>query len=95
VTKAAEKDLDGLEPYRKRVVSELRALEGDPHKGHTLHGKLREYRALEFSLPGGVCRAVYKVKNDQKVCLLVVVGYHEGIYEIAALRIRRFKQKKP
>ncbi len=63
VTKAVEKDLDDLEPYRARVVSELLALEADPRKGHALHGKLTGYLALEFSLLDGACRAIYKVKK--------------------------------
>jgi mRNA-degrading endonuclease RelE of RelBE toxin-antitoxin system len=56
VTKAVEKDLDDLEPYRARAVNELLALDADSFKGHALHGKLARYFSLEFSLPGGVCR---------------------------------------
>lgn len=88
VTKAVEKDLDDLEPYRARVVSELLTLEADPRKGHKLHGKLSKYHALEFSLPSGVCRAVYAVTKTKKVCLIVIVGYHEGLYERALQRIK-------
>lgn len=68
VTKAAEKDLDGPEPYRKRVVSELRALEGDPHKGHAFHGKLREYRALEFFFPVVYAGQCIKSRRTQRFC---------------------------
>ncbi|MDA8335098.1 MAG: type II toxin-antitoxin system RelE/ParE family toxin [Peptococcaceae bacterium] len=93
-TNAAQKDLDGLEPYRERAVKEILELEKDPLKGHPLHGRLRRYRALEFSLPGGVCRAVYEVINSQKVCLVFAVGYHESRYEIATRRSRGLKQKR-
>ncbi|MGO8714392.1 MAG: type II toxin-antitoxin system RelE family toxin [Smithella sp.] len=92
VTKTVEKDLDDLEPYRARVVSELLALEVEPHKGHALHGKLAGYLALEFSLPGGVCRAVYEVKRAERVCLIIIVGYHEGLYERALQRIKGMKR---
>jgi mRNA-degrading endonuclease RelE of RelBE toxin-antitoxin system len=91
VTKAVEKDLDDLEPYRARVVNELLTLEENPRKGHALHGKLTGYHAHEFSLPGGVCRAVYTVKKDEKVCLIVIVGYHESLYERALQRIKGLK----
>ncbi len=91
VTKTVEKDLNDLEPYRAKVVNELLTLEADPHRGHALHGKLAGYLALEFSLPGGVCRAVYKVKKAEKVCLLVIVGYHEGLYERVLQRIKGLK----
>ncbi len=81
VTKTVEKDLDDLEPCRARVVNELLALEADLRKGHALHGKLTGCLALEFSLPGGVCRAVYKVKKAEKVCLLVIIGYTKEHYK--------------
>ncbi|MGI9861177.1 type II toxin-antitoxin system RelE/ParE family toxin [Moorella naiadis] len=94
ITRAVEDDLEDLVPYRERVVRELLALEDNPYKGHTLKGILRGLRSFEFSLPGGVCRAVYTVKENKQLCLIIIVGYHEGLYEKAERRVKALKRQK-
>lgn len=94
LTRTAENDVDDLRPYRDRVIQELIALERDPYKGHPLRGKLQGLRSLEFSLPGGVCRAVYAVKTSERVCLLIVIGYHHEIYERAERRVGALRARK-
>ncbi|MDH7479375.1 MAG: type II toxin-antitoxin system RelE/ParE family toxin [Syntrophomonadaceae bacterium] len=91
ITKGVEKDLDDLAPYREQAVRSLLSLENNPQAGHALHGKLKEYRSLEFSLPSGVCRAIYKVLKGKRVCLIVVVGLHENIYDRAERRVKSLK----
>jgi mRNA-degrading endonuclease RelE of RelBE toxin-antitoxin system len=93
ITRAVEDDLQDLEPYRERAVREMLALEENPYKGHALKGVLRGLRSLEFSLPGGACRAVYAVKEKEKACLVVIVGYHEGLYERAERRVRALRKQ--
>ena len=74
ITKAVEEDLKDFGSYRQKVIQELLILESNPY-------------SLEFSLPGGACRSIYKVKNDKQICLVVIVGYHENIYEKAQRRV--------
>lgn len=93
ITRAVEDDLQDLEPYRKRVVQEMLALEENPYKGHTLKGALRGLRSLEFFLPEGACRSVYAVKAKERVCLVIIVGYHEGLYEKAERRVRALRRQ--
>lgn len=93
LTKTVEADLNEFGPHRARVVQELLTLETKPYAGHTLKGSLRGLRALEFSLPGGECRAVYKVREDRKICVLVIAGFHENIYEKAERRVKALKKQ--
>lgn len=93
ITRAVEDDLKDLRPHRKQVIRKLLILEKDPYKGHTLKGVLRGLRSLEFSLPGGACRAIYAVKEKERVCLVVVAGYHEGFYAKTERRVRALKRE--
>lgn len=93
ITKAVEKDIESLKPHQERVVKEILGLEDDPYKGHILHGNMQGLRSLEFSLPGGVCRAIYAVKKEGRVCLLIIAGYHEGLYEKAERRAKGLKRQ--
>ena len=92
ITRTVEDDLKDLEPYQEQVIRELLVLERDPFKGHALKGTLWGLRSLEFSLPGGACRAVYAVKKKERVCLIVIVGYHENFYRRAERRIKALRR---
>lgn len=81
VTKAVEDDLKEFGQYRTNAIQEILVLETEPCAGHTLKGKLKGLRSLEFSLPGGACRTIYKIKDDVHICLVVIVAYHENIYD--------------
>ncbi len=87
LTRRAEKDLDDLKQDRDRVVRKLERLRDDPQAGHTLKGALRGARALEFNLRGGgAYRAVYTIIDDERLCIVFVVGSHEKIYKVAERR---------
>ncbi len=86
LTRQAQKDLERLRPWTDRATQALLVLEGDPRRGHTLRDSLRGARSLEFSLPGGAHRAVYVVLEAEGVCLVFIVGPHEGIYDKAERR---------
>ncbi len=93
LTRQAEKDLDDLRPYQRRVIETLLALEDDPNAGHVLKGSLAGARSLEFSLPGGEHRAAYIVHGVDRVCLVFQIGPHEGFYERAERRYRALKKQ--
>jgi len=74
------------------IVRELLSLEEDPSKGHLLTGSLRGARALEISLGGVAYRAAYVVLKDKPVCLIFMVGPHEGFYAKAERRAKTLRQ---
>ena len=87
LTRRAEKDLDSFRQDRDRVVHEIQTLRANPLAGHPLNGTLRGARALEFNLKGGgAYRAVYTVIDNERVCIVFVVGPHENIYREAERR---------
>jgi addiction module RelE/StbE family toxin len=75
LTDQAQKDLKRLRPWTSQAASILLSLEDDPFRGHPLTGSLRGTRSLEFSLKGGgVYRAVYVVLEDERVCIVFIIG---------------------
>ncbi|MCL4515738.1 MAG: type II toxin-antitoxin system RelE/ParE family toxin [Firmicutes bacterium] len=71
------------------MVDELFTLENNPTAGHELKGSMRGARALGFSLPGGEYRAAYVILTEERVCLVFMVGPHEGFYEEAKRRLMK------
>lgn len=87
LTRQAEKDLKDLRPWTRQATAEILRLEEEPRRGHALTGSLRGARALEFTLKGsGAYRAVYTILNDERVCLVFIVGPHENFYDKAQRR---------
>jgi mRNA-degrading endonuclease RelE of RelBE toxin-antitoxin system len=90
----AEKDLKRLRPWTEQATRQLLQLEDDPLAGHPLSGLLRGTRALEFNLPGGgAYRAVYTVLENEFVCVVLIVGTHENIYQRAERRYRAWLKR--
>ena len=83
---SAEKDLLRLRSRTERATRALLTLEQDPYRGHPLTGSLKGVRSLEFSLPGGAHRAAYVVLEDDRRCLVFLLGPHEGFYKKAERR---------
>lgn len=92
LTREAEKDLKRLRPHTGHVTRIILKLEDDPFLGHTLAGNLKGMRSLEFSLPGGAYRAVYRVVDETRECLVFIVGPHENIYDKAERRLRALRR---
>jgi mRNA-degrading endonuclease RelE of RelBE toxin-antitoxin system len=88
LTSHAQKDLEALKGLRPKMEAALRRLETDPAAGHTLGGALHSVRSLEVSLPGGAYRAAYAVLPEQRVCLVLIIGPHEGFYQRAVRRVQ-------
>ncbi len=92
LTRAAEKDLDDLRTYRRKVLGALRALRTAPYTGHALAGNLKGVRSLEFSLPGGAYRAAYVLDEARLRCLVIAVGPHENFYRLAERRFASLRR---
>ena len=88
------KDLKRVRPWSEQGVQHLPRLEDDPSAGHTLSGFLRGTRSLEFTLRGGgAYGAVYIVLDEVSVCVVLIVGPHENIYERAERRYRAWLKR--
>lgn len=95
LTRDAEKSLRKLRAWQDQVIRALLRLETDPYAGHILTGSLRGTRALEFTLRGsGAFRAVYTILDDERVCLVFIVGPHENIYDRAERRARALQRSR-
>ncbi len=92
LTAGAKKDLKKLRQHRKQIGEALGQLEEDPLTGHVLRGTLHGLRSLEFSVKGsGAFRAVYGVLDEDAVCIVVIVGPHENIYDRAERRVEALR----
>ena len=88
LTDGAKKDLKKLRQHAEQISEALGRLEENPLAGHTLRGTLYGLRSLEFTVKGsGSFRAVYGVLDADAVCLVVIVGPHENIYDRAERRV--------
>ena len=74
------------------ALDALTTLRDDPHAGHTLAGSLRGFRSLEFAMPGGAYRAAYALLGGERVCLVFMIGPHEGFYAEAERRARALRR---
>lgn len=89
LTRHAERDLKRLRHGLEEATRAIAKLEDDPHAGHTLAGSLRGARSLEFNVKGsGAYRAVYSILDNERVCLIFIVGPHENIYRKAEQRYK-------
>ena len=94
LTKSAEKDLKKLRVLAEEAVREILALKQNPYLGHQLKGSLLGVRALESSLEGVAYRAAYIVQEDDKTCLVFMIGSHEGFYQKAVRRAKTLKSRE-
>jgi hypothetical protein len=95
LTWAAENDLAALKGLSGRTSSRIAALQADPLLGHPLTGDLKGARALEFTIGGVAYRAVYVPIPEDRVCVVFLIGAHEGIYRIAQRRYVALRRQLP
>jgi mRNA-degrading endonuclease RelE of RelBE toxin-antitoxin system len=90
-TSQAERDLKSLRGQAEVALRSILRLEENPELGHSLTGKLKGARALEFNLKrSGAYRALYVVHPIDKVCTVFIIGPHENIYAKAERRAKSF-----
>ncbi|RZD18762.1 MAG: hypothetical protein EVG15_04040 [Candidatus Acididesulfobacter diazotrophicus] len=89
-TANAEKDLLSLKKLKESALDKIMDLKQNPLKGHMLKGSLNGVRALKFSIKGVAYRAAYIVIEEDRVCLVFMIGPHEGFYEKAQGRAKIF-----
>ena len=92
ITRLAAKDLKKLSAVEKQIIDELRKLQTDPKKGHTLSQNLQGVRSLEFSIKGsGEYRAVYLIREEERRITVFLIATHANVYEEAARRMKLIK----
>jgi len=94
-TKAVEDDLDNLKHLKEQAIKKLLVLEEDPkNKTSPLSGNLKGLHGYKFNLSGaGAYRAVLQIKGKSKICLLIIVGPRENLYQKAARRVEALKRQ--
>jgi len=92
LTDGAKRDLKKLRQHREQIGEALGRLEENPLAGHTLQGTLYRLRSLEFTVKSsGAFRAVYGVLETDAVCLIIIVGPHENLYDKAERRVESLR----
>ena len=94
LTQQAVKDLDRLKEQSAKVLKALSALKEKPHLGHMLKGSLKGVRSLKFNINGVAYRAAYIVLEEERTCLVFMVGPHEGFYKEAERRAKSVKKQQ-
>ncbi len=94
LTQQAVKDLDRLKEQKAKVLKALNALKEKPHLGHMLKGSLKGVRSLKFNINGVAYRAAYVVLEEERTCLVFMVGPHEGFYKEAERRAKSVKKQQ-
>lgn len=89
-TANAEKDLLSLKKLKEPALDKIMDLKQNPLKGHMLKGSLNGVRALKLSIKGVAYRAAYIVIEEDRVCLVFMIGPHEGFYEKAQRTAKTF-----
>lgn len=94
--KSAEDDLEKLKHKRDKAVKKLIKLEENPkEKSSSLSGShLQGLYSYSFTLKGaGSYRAIFDIIEDNKVCLLIMIGPRENFYVKARKKVKDLKDK--
>lgn len=87
-------DLKRLKHQKETAVNKIISLENDPiKKSKSLSGTLKELRSFKFTLADGQYRAIFKILEDNKVCLIIIVGSRQNIYLEAKRRVKKLKKQ--
>jgi len=86
-------DLKRLKHQKENAIKQIISLENDPiKKSKSLSGNLKGLRSFKFTLSNGQYRAIFKILEDNKVCLLIIVGSRQNIYLEAKRRVTALKK---
>lgn len=78
LTQEAEKFLEKCDKaIKNRIIDKLENLEENPKLGKPLTGNL----AGLWSLRAGDYRAIYQIKNNELIVVVIRIGHRKDIYE--------------
>ncbi|MFP4198867.1 MAG: type II toxin-antitoxin system RelE family toxin [Halanaerobium sp.] len=87
-------DFKKLKHQKEAAINQIISLENDPiEKSKSLSGNLKGLRSFKFTLTDGQYRAIFKILEDNKVCLLIIVGSRQNIYLEAKRRVKTLKKQ--
>ena len=87
-------DLKRLKHQKEDAVNQIISLENEAiKKSKSLSGTLKGLRSFKFTLADGQYRAIFKILEDNKVCLLIIVGSRQNIYLEAKQRVKALKKQ--
>ena len=89
IPNAVQKDLRRLPPQlqEKLLFQYLPAIQANPHQTPFLKGKFRKMRKYTLSFGGTEYRIVYRVVEESKAIVLIMIGSREGFYKRLKQRI--------
>jgi mRNA-degrading endonuclease RelE of RelBE toxin-antitoxin system len=94
ITKSVKVDLKNLKDQKEKAVKKIISLESNPiSKSKSLSGTLKGLRSFKFSLNDGQYRAIFKILEDNKVCLIIIIGSRQNIYLEAKRRVDVLKRQ--
>lgn len=77
VARKAQKDLSKLDNvYRSRATVALAVLSNDPYRGKKLKGDHKK----EFAYRVWPYRIIYRVKEKERVVLIIRIGHRQSVY---------------
>ena len=94
IIKSIKDDLKNLKHQRGKAVKKIIALENNPiEKSKSLSGTFKGLRSFKFSLNDFQYRAIFKILEDNKVCLLIIVSSRQNIYLEAKRIVKSLKKQ--
>jgi len=94
IIQSVKDDLKSLKHQKEKAVKKIITLENNPiEKSKSLSGILKGLRSFKFSLNDFQYRAIFKILEDNKVCLLIIVSSRQNIYLEAKRRVDILKKQ--
>ncbi|SIR60464.1 type II toxin-antitoxin system RelE family toxin [Halanaerobium kushneri] len=94
IIKSVKDDLKSLKHQKEKAIKKIITLENNPiEKSKSLSGTLKGLRSFNFSLNDGQYRAIFKILEDNKICLMIIIGSRQNIYLEAKRRVKILKKQ--
>lgn len=94
LTRRADEDLDRFPRHEKEIIQQLAELSEEPKAGKKLSGGLSGAWSMALSMSvSGQHRAAYVLNEDDKECLVFLIGTRENFYDEALRRAESLKNQ--
>jgi mRNA-degrading endonuclease RelE of RelBE toxin-antitoxin system len=90
IPKSVQKDLRKLLPQLQEelLFHHLPSIQANPHRGLFLKGKFRAIRKHNVSFKGAEYRITYRIVEEAKTIILIMIGSRESYYSRLGQRLR-------
>lgn len=94
IIQSVKNDLKKLRHQKEKAIKQIITLENKPiEKSKSLSGTLKGLRSFKFTLNDGQYRAIFKILEDNKICLMIIIGTRQNIYLEAKRRVEILKKQ--